>query len=79
MMEKIQPLTGPEMKMRIDAAMANQRVSTPVVTEISKRDPLYVEFMNSIGSEEITIKRLDENTLQITDLWGVTFQLKKLK
>jgi hypothetical protein len=78
-MEKIPQLNEAELRLRIEQSIQNQRVSTPVVTDISKLHPLYVQFMESVSVEGITIKRIDDNTLQITDLWGVTFQLKKLK
>jgi hypothetical protein len=78
-MEKIPQLNEAELRLRIDQALKNQRVSTPVVTDISKQHPLYVNFIESVSSEGINIKKIDDNTIQITDIWGSTFQLKKLK
>ena len=78
-MEKIPQLNEAELRLRIDQVIKNQRVSTPIVTDISKQHPLYVNFMESVSSEGINIKKIDDNTIQITDVWGVTFQLKKLK
>lgn len=78
-MEKIPQLNEAELRLRIDQALKNQRVSTPVVNDISRQHPLYVNFMESVSSEGINIKKIDDNTIQITDVWGVTFQLKKLK